>query len=300
MFGLVLIGYLAGSFDWITDAGVEGLTSFVFKIAIPVMLFYRIALTELPDQIPWDFMLAYYSTTLALFGLCLGIGRFLRLSGQEASIFAMSGSYSNVVLLGIPLVLASLGDAATVPLFVIVSTHAGIMFLVTTLSLETSNGESQPIHKLFSQTFFVLAKNQIVVGLVVGLCCNLLMIQLPVVIDKTASYLASAALPCAVFSIGATISRYKITGDIAKISTLVLIKNILHPVAIWLVCAWVFQLNHLWTAVAVILACCPTGINVYIFANKYQVQASSTATVIVLTTAISIPVLGLALFLLLN
>ena len=268
------------------------------------MLFYRISQTQLPSEIPWNFVFSYYLTTISLFGLCFAVGKQVRLTGAEASIFAMSGSYSNVVLLGIPLVLASLGDAATIPLIVIISTHAAVMFLVTTLSLEASlssrSTAGTSLIRLLTNTLKVLIQNQIVVGLLLGLLFNLLQLELPTILNSTASYLSDAALPCAVVSIGATISYYSISGNVRTISLALLFKNIMHPILTWLVCSQIFKLDPTWTATATILACCPTGINAYLFASKYNSLIAPTATVIVTTTVISIPVLGFAMYLLLT
>lgn len=295
VFGLVILGYVAGKAGWITRPAIEGLSSFVFTFAIPVMLFRSIASAHLPARMPWHFLLAYYCSTLLVFGLTLLIGRSLRLDGVASAIFAMSGSYSNVVLLGIPLTIASFGHAAAVPLFIIVSTHAAIMFMLTTFSAETGKGEFASLAALPLQTVRVLLKNMIVIGLLLGLGVNLTGFTLPVTIDKMAAYLAGAALPCAVFSMGASISQYRISGHVGKISAAVVIKNLVHPLLVWLACSRVFHVSPSWTAVAVLLAACPSGINTYLFANRYRVIVASTATVVVISTLMSILVLSLGL-----
>lgn len=300
VFGLVVLGYIAGKAGWIRLNAIEGLSTFVFTFAIPVLLFRSIALAELPNDIPYSFLLAYYGTTLILFAATLAAGRLFRLSVTGASIFAMSASYSNVVLLGIPIILAALGDSARVPLFIIISTHAAVMFVLTTLCAELGQGHAERLADLPKQTVMVLAKNMIVVGLVLGLAVNLAGLTLPATIDNMAAYLGSAALPCAVFSMGASISQYRISGDIAKITLAVCLKNLIHPLMVWLACTRLFTLPATWTAVLVILAACPSGINAYLFANRYQAIVASTATTVVISTAVSIPIVSGILILLLE
>lgn len=300
VFGIVLLGYVAGKAGWIKQSAIEGLSTFVFTFAIPVMLFRSIAEADLPDQIPWDYFLAYYGSTITLFVVALAIGRVLRLTGVESSIFAMAGAYSNVVLLGIPLSIASLGQGAAVPLYIIVSTHAAVMFLLTTLCAETGRGRIEDLARLPLQTISVLLRNMIVVGLLLGLAVNLSGLALPQTIDRMAAYLGGAALPCAVFSMGASISQYRISGDVLKIAVAIGVKNAVHPLLVWAACTYVFALPATWTAVAVLLAACPSGINTYLFANRYRAIVSSTATIVVLSTLISIPVLSLVLVLLVS
>lgn len=300
VFGLVILGFVAGKAGWIKDAAIEGLSSFVFTFAIPVMLFRSIAIAELPPDIPWRYLIAYYGVTVCLFFAVLGVGRALSLRGVDAAILAMTGAYSNVVLLGIPLVVASLGEAANVPLFLIVSTHAAVMFLLTTFCAEIGAGEKTRLARLPIQTIRVLLKNMIVIGLLLGLAVNLADYTLPKTIDNMAAYLGGAALPCAVFSMGASISRYHVGGDWGMISLALIVKNVIHPILVWLVCSEVFSLPATWTAVAVILAACPSGINAYLFANRYRAIVPSTATVVVISSLLSIPVLSAVLLLLLD
>ncbi|XOV88607.1 MAG: AEC family transporter [Pseudomonadota bacterium] len=295
VFGLVVFGFVAGRAGWIKPAAIEGLSAFVFTFAIPVMLFRAVATAELPSHVPLAFLLAYYGSTLVLFLAALALGRQLKLTMLGASVFAMSATYSNVVLLGIPLVVATLGAEGTVPLFIIVSTHAAIMFVMTTLFAELRSGS---LASLPLQTVKVLARNMIVVGLLAGLTLNLAGLSLPATLDNMAAYLGSAALPCAVFSMGASISLYRITGDLTRISLAVMLKNGVHPLLVWLVCDPLLELPRAWTAVAVVLAACPSGINAYLFANRYQAGVAATASVVVMSTLLSIPLMSLLLLLL--
>jgi malonate transporter len=56
-----------------------------------------------------------------------------------------------------------------------------------------------------------------------------------------------------------------------------------------------FRVPGNWTAVAVLLAACPSGINAYLFANRYRVVVASTATVVVVSTLVSVAVLSFGL-----
>ncbi|MDZ7684379.1 MAG: hypothetical protein U5O39_04735 [Gammaproteobacteria bacterium] len=72
-----------------------------------------------------------------------------------------------------PIILAALGESARVPLFIIISTHAAVMFVLTTLCAELGQGNAERLADLPKQTVMVLAKNMIVVGLVLGLVVDL-------------------------------------------------------------------------------------------------------------------------------
>lgn len=300
VFGLIAFGYIAGRLQWIRENAIEGLSTFVFTFAIPVLLFRSVAIAELPASLPWTFLIAYYGPTLLIFLITLGVARRLAMPGTDASILAMTASYSNVVLVGIPVILAALGEDARVPLFIIISTHAAVMFVLTTLCAELGQGHAERLRDLPVQTLQVLAKNMIVVGLALGLVVNLSGLALPQTVDNMTGYLGDAALPCAVFSMGASISRYQIRGEALRIGASVAVKNLLHPLMVWLACTLVFSLPKTWTVVLVVLAACPSGINAYLFANRYQALVASTATTVVVSTAVSIVVISGVLLMLIS
>ena len=128
IFGILLIGYTTASFGWFDQTAVRGLTRYVFDFAVPMLLLRTLATTILPDEIPWDYLAAYYLGTLTV--LFTGIfitWVFWKRTFSEKVINAFSGCFSNTVLLGIPVILLAFGERATLPLFVIIGTHGLIM-----------------------------------------------------------------------------------------------------------------------------------------------------------------------------
>jgi len=299
VFGLVMLGYVAARLGWFEEDGIRGLSSFVFNFAIPVMLFRSIANTTLPAEIPWLFLTSYYFSAFLLFAVAMLLGRIVfHQQVQSAGIFGMAGSYSNVVLLGIPLVLTTFGDKATLPLFMIVATHAAVMFFTTTAVMEAARGDVGQLRYLPWQTAKVLIKNPIIIGLLLGLLFNLFHLAIPAPIDAVAKSLSGAALPCAVFSVGASLSQYRVKGSLAEAFSLVALKNALHPLLVWIMADQLFQLDAIWTATAVLLAGTPVGINVYLFAQRYNTLVVPAAASIVISTGTSIITLSVILYLL--
>jgi len=74
VFSLAILGFTSAKVGWFEESGIKGLSSFVFNFAIPVMLFRTIATTELPDDIPWNFLVSYYLSALVLFAVGIAAG----------------------------------------------------------------------------------------------------------------------------------------------------------------------------------------------------------------------------------
>jgi predicted permease len=95
-------------------------------------------------------------------------------------------------------------------------------------------------------------------------------------------------LPCALFVLGASLSAYKISGHFAEAWTMVGLKLLLQPLLVWVLAFVVFKIDPLWGAVAVMMAGMPVGINVYMFAQKYQVGLASVSGAIVISTTLAV------------
>lgn len=300
IFAIALFGYLMARLGVLSGRDIEGISRFVFNIAIPVLLFNSLAHVELPAAINWQFMLSYYSVVLIIYGLGLWASqRWFAHSPQEQGIFGLGASYSNMILVGLPIISTGLGDEALLPLFMLVSVHSGILFFIVTLLAERSNGQGLSAAQIASQTLKTLARNPIILGLLSGLLVNLFAIPLPAMMNDALDMFSDATLPCALFVLGASLNAYKIAGHFKEAWVMIGLKMVLQPLLVGLLVFGVFHLDPLWSAVAVMAAGMPIGVNAYIFAHKYQAGIATLSTAILLSTLLAVvsESLLLALFL---
>lgn len=287
IFLVVFIGYAvarAGMFD---KKATEVLSRFVFNITLPLLLFHSLATVSLPEEIEWEFLLSYYLIALVLFGAGALTGRLgfaYDLRGQ--GLFGMGASYSNMVVLGLPIVLNAFGDAAILPMFLLISVHSALIFSLVTLFAEL-DGAGSRLREL-GATLRGIVTNPILLGLMAGLVFNLLGITLPGPLEDTVALLGDSALPTALFAVGATLSQYRLSGHYTEALVLVVLKIIAQPLLVWLLAFHVFQIDPIWGAVAVVAAGMPTGINSYLFAQRYGVAIEPMASAIVLSTLLTV------------
>ncbi len=289
VFAIALLGYILTYKGIFSIRDIEGISRFVFTVALPVMLFNSLAKIDLPDQLDWTFLLSYYFVIILIFFLGMWVSkRWFAFSSKEQSIFGMSSTYSNAIFIGLPLISAGLGDDALLPLFMLISIHSALLFFLVTLFAERDGNRGRSPLSIARQTFTSLAKNPIIIGLFLGLLFNLFSIPIPTVIGTTIDIIGKTALPSALFVLGASFSAYKLAGHFKEAWTIVALKLILQPLLVWLLAFVVFKVDPLWGAVAVMLAGMPVGINVYMFAQKYQVCLASVSSAIVISTTLSI------------
>jgi malonate transporter and related proteins len=295
VFGLVLLGYGAARLGTFDEAATRGLSLFVFDFAIPIMLVRTMGRVALPAEPEWGLIVVYFGTTFAVFGMgALAARRLFARSGAEPAIFGITAAFSNSLILGIPLTLEAFGEAAAVPLFLIIAFHSALLFTLTTVVAEAGLGVGLPLSRLPLNVGKALVANPILWGLAVGLAMNLGGLALPGPVDRLARYLGDASLPCALFALGANLSRFRLGTTLRAALLLTAVKNLAHP-ALVLLAAPLLDLAPLTTKVALTIAACPSGVNAYLFAARYKASVEEASSTILVSTAVSVVTLSVLL-----
>ena len=285
-----MVGYVTASVGWFDQVAIRGLTRFVFDFAVPMLLLRTISTATLPDVIPWDYLASYYLGTCIILLSGLGITRLLwqRTFSQQV-INAFSSSFSNTVLLGIPIILLTFGDRAVLPLFIIIGTHGIIMVPLFTIMLEMGKSGRAPIKTVIVRTSYGLFTNPLIIGLLSGLACNLFEITLWKPLDEMAKLLANSVTSCALFALGATLASFRKNIPWQEVPMIVILKTILHPVVVWGLATLVFRVKEvIWIQVLVLLAAQPTGVNPFLFASRYNVGQLVSSGAAFISTIFSI------------
>jgi predicted permease len=288
IFGLIMLGYLLGWRRWLAGEAATGLANVTFKLFMPAVLFTGIARAQLSDGMSPMLLLAYFGPVLAIFVLVGLIAH--RLLGR-ASPFGLAAAYSNNVLVGIPLVTTLLGQASLVYVFAILVFHSLILFSLQ--SFYNALGSAQTVS---GKALLKNLANPLIVGLSFGALLNLSGVDLPQPIWRVADWLAQAALPCALMVLGISLSRYRLRPSAIALG-LALVKLGLFPLLVWYVSGLLPGLSHEARSVLVLLAACPSGVNVLAFVtNQEDTRAvSSTVFLSTLLAAISLPLWMLVL-----
>jgi predicted permease len=289
VFGILALGFLAARARLLDPPGVRGLVLFVFNFAIPVLLFRSLAAMTLPDVVPWAFLAAFYAGALTVYGAGMalarwGYGRPLK----DQAIWGMGAGFSNTVLLGIPIVLTGLGPEAALPLFLIIGFHSAVLMPVTVAILHMEAVEGPRRRSRVATVAYEVVRNPIVMGLALGLAANAIGLTLPGTLDRMAELLGGAAVPCALFAMGASLAAYPAGGDTPPALVLATLKLIVHPLIVWVLMGPVLGIGGIWLSTAVVVAAMPTGVNVYLFGARYGAAPSVAARTVLLASAASV------------
>ena len=294
VFGVVALGYVVGVFRWMDSGAVRGLSLYVFNIAIPLLLFKAMSTVTLPEQMPWGYVLGFFACALGCFLVVFWLMRATSGgSAGEVGIFAFGSSYGNFIPLGIPLVLTAFGEAATVPLFLLVAFQAPVFFAPMIVIQESAKHRNRrgPIGRPVLKSIFA---NQYLLGIGLGAAANLSGLSLPDPVSAIIGMIGQSAVPCALFALGSALSFYAIESVLSRALVVVAVKNLLLPLLVWRVSGWL-GLPPIWQAVMVVMAALPVGINTYLFAERYECGQALAGTAVVLSTAVSVVTLSIIL-----
>ena len=299
VFTLIAIGYGVAAFRVLKPTTGDGLSDFVFTIAVPLLLFRIIATAEFDHGAPWALWVSYFTAVLVTWSsahvvIRSGFGRDAR-SGVVAGVTA---GFSNLVLLGIPFMSGVHGEDGLAILSQIVSIHMPIMMAASVILFEWAlkrdgvGTESKTPIALVTGFFRQLFSNPLILGILGGFLVRMSGLNIPVVADRVIVSLGGIAGPLALFAMGVSLRGYGIRGQVPQSVSLVVLKLMLMP-AVALGMALLLGLPELQAKVVVAAASLPAGVNSWLIASRLGTGQRVASTSMTLGTAVAAATTGL-------
>lgn len=293
IFALIFIGWLLVRTGYLSEALGEGLGEFVFRVAVPVLLFRTIAEADFAGESPLRIWIGYFAGvaftwTVAHLVATLGFRRDRRI-GVLAGV---SSAFANTVFIGLPLVSRIVGEEGLVAISVLLSVHLPVMMIAGTILMERAERkdgtrEPQRIGTLLLGIGRSLVRNPLVIGLVAGALFHTGGVPLAGPVKVVVDQLAGAAAPAALISIGMALNKYKVGGNAGIALAMTSLKLVLLPGSVYVACR-LLGLSPEWTAAMVLCSSVPTGINAWLLANHFGVGHALASSTITMTTALGV------------
>ncbi|AKH99809.1 putative permease [Hoeflea sp. IMCC20628] len=299
VFTLIAIGYGSAALRVLKPATGDGLSDFVFTIAVPLLLFRIIATASFDHGAPWALWAAYFTSVLvtwifAHFIIRTGFGR----DARSAVVAGVTAGFSNLVLLGIPFMTGVYGEEGLAILSQLVSVHmpvmmgASVILFEWALKRDGASTETKSVLTLVTGFLRQLFSNPLIIGIVGGFLVRLSGLDIPVVADRVIASLGSVAGPLALFAMGVSLQGYGIRGQVPQAVSLVVLKLMLMP-AVALGMALLLGLPELQAKVVVAAASLPAGVNCWLIANRLGTGQRLASTSMTLGTAAAAATTGI-------
>lgn len=293
VFGVIAIAYAAAHFKLLDERVGDGLSDFVFMIAAPLLLFRTMVTADFHGAAPWHLWIAYFAGVVVAWAASdLAIKIMFGRDNRAGVVAGVSGAFSNLVFLGMPLMLGVFGQEGFAILSLIVAVHMPIMMAASITLHEIAmrrdgvfEGEAH-LGVVVLGFFKSLLRNPFVLGILAGWIWRLTGLQMPVIADSLIQTLGSVAGPVALFAMGMGLKKFGVTGHIAASLVMSAIKLFIMP-AVVLAVAMLIGLPPFTAKIAVASAALPAGVNSYLIATRFGTGQALASNSMVMATALS-------------
>jgi predicted permease len=294
VFALILIGYVCGRAGKLGENAAIELNRFVVWLALPAQLFNFASSSGWQTLWQPGFIAAFFLSCLAVFILVLVTSWIRNRDLAAASFSGLSASYSNTGYMGIPLCVLALGQDGLAP--AIISTFiVFVMFAIATVLIEVGIQSHKKSHEIALSVLRSLCTNPLLIAPVAGLVWSSTDSVLYDPLAQVISFLAAAATPCALVSIGLFLMQ-KESAAPQGVWSISFAKLIIQPLIAWLIAGPLLDLPTLWVSSVVILAALPTGTGPFMLAQYYNADGRIISRVVLLSTLGSLLTLSLFLW----
>jgi malonate transporter len=298
-FALVLCGYLAARRRFLPLEAIPGLNGFVLFFALPAMLFRFGAGTPIAQLLDASVFLSYLLCALVMVALSVAVSMNERIRWKDASLGALVAAFPNTGFMGVPLLVALLGQAAAGPAIVTIAVD---MLVTTSLCLALSELDAADEHGAAvaaRKALLGVVRNPLPWAIVLGGVFSWLNLELAGPVAKTVALLADAASPVALFTIGAVLARSQMLAHERPHGPLPLrdylpvaaLKLVLHPLLVFsagTATVWLGgRMDPFALTVITLVAALPSASNVSLLAERVGADNGRIARIILVSTALA-------------
>lgn len=215
IFSLMVIGYIFKRLNILKEQFTKELNSFVFKFALPVLVFKELSLSTFQETWDTGFVLfCFLGTVFSIALLLIFVAVFKHIS--DPAEFIQGSFRSSAALLGVGIVESLYGNAGCVPLMIVGAVPLYNVTAVVLLTMMKREGESQKISReTLLKALTGIIRNPIIIGVFAGFLWSILKIPSPEIFKRTITHIGNTATPLGLMALGASLN-FKSVGNRIK------------------------------------------------------------------------------------
>ena len=298
-FALVLCGYLAARSRLLPLDAVAGLNMFVLYFALPCMLWRFGSSTPAAQLFSPVVALIWLAVAAVLVALAAGWARRRGGSWPDAAMGALVAAFPNSGFMGVPLILALLGEHALGP---VMATLLVDLVVTTSLCIGLSQWGAAGEHgsaKAVGRALQGVLRKPMPWSILLGALAGSVGFALWAPLGRTVGLLADAASPVALFTIGAVLARSQMQTQppgqaaarpLRDVGLITALKLLLHPALVWVLGTLAVRIGALPTpllAPLVLTAALPAASNVSLLAERFGADNGRVARAILYSTVVA-------------
>jgi predicted permease len=298
VFGASLLGLVIAKLRYLPEGAQRPIIEFVFRIAIPALLFRTMVEAPAATGSPFALWGAFFGAIAANWiATALASRVLLGRPPGDAAPLALAACFGNLVLLGLPMALTAFGPEAATPMAIIFLLELPVMWFAAVLHLTLAEGMAVgSLGKSLTKMGLDLLRNPIVVALIAGAIWRETGLGIHPIPHRILELLGQAATPGSLIALGLSLAAFRMSGQVSTIAVVTALKLVTLPAMAWYLAFHVFDLPPVWAAVVVLFCAMPTGAVAFLFATEHQRAVEQVSAIIAVSVAASVATISVVLF----
>ena len=273
---LMAVGIYLSRKGFLSPQGTKDLGAILRRIILPCVIVKSYITTYSRERL----LELALSAGLALVAFILAMGIAYLVYGKRRRIENFAAAFCNAGFIGIPLAQAVIGDE-------------GVFYMAASVALlnlfQWTYGVYIMTDRRDSISAKTIAKNPVVIAIVIGVVLFVSQIPVPGIVTSTLGYIAGMNTPIAMILMGTYLAKLPLKKLLDKRAYgCVLFRLVIIPAVILLV-FWVLPVSNADIALAAFLAAAtPVGANICVFAQQYDCDYEFSVVTVCLSTLLSV------------
>lgn len=285
IFLTMVIGWLFKQCRMIDEPFVKVLNKFNFQVTLPLMLFEDLAGADFASVWEGKYVLFCFGVTFVSIFVIWGISSLLLKEKDLVGEFTQGCYRSSAAVLGLAFIQNIYGTSLMAPLMIIGTVPLYNVMAVIILSF-TGAGEHKLNKEGLKKSIVGIAKNPIIISIVLGIAVSLMHVDFPYIMDKTIHNFSIMASPLALIGLGAGFEGRKAIKKIRLTAVCTVVKLLLLPALFLPLALWLGFTGEKLVAILVMLGSATTP-SCYIMAKNMGHEGVLTSGTVVATTFFS-------------
>lgn len=272
---------------------MRGTNNIIYYVTLPLMCYRAIAAADLDAMFATPFLLYMAIGITAVFALSAWLVPLFSKDNKRRGVLILGVFRSNDAIFGLAVAAALLGENNIGMMSIAISLSVPLFSILAVIAMERYRSERVRLGTVLLRVI----KNPIMIACYLGFLVNLLNIEFPTVIQKPIDALAASTTPIAFVLLGGTISFSAVRKNRAAITIVSLLRLFIVPlVAVGSLLLLGFRGEHI--VVALIIFGAPVAMLTYTMAVSMQADDELAATLVAVTSVLSILSMFLFIFVL--
>jgi len=282
----MLLGFAVRRMNIIDASATKQLNSLVFRVALPVMLFNTVHVSDYSQLLDWKFIVFLAISIVTFFFICWMIAVKLINDDKIKGTFIQGSFRGNYVILGVALSTEILGFTPTLAVtgvvIVILLFNTLAVIILTIYGVKKTESE-----KVLTTITKSIVTNPLIIGILTGVVLSVLNIEVIPLLKKPVDMISSLTTPLALLAFGASLDFSKIKDRLKYTLIAGTLKLIVMPV-VFIPLAILAGISTEGVVVLFVLYAAPTAITSYAMASNMGTDEPFASSIVIFTSLASI------------